>query len=160
MPDGDSLVVFSFSQDVSQYHSSIPLAPRQPTDEDEESNTALGANAEVGEEAESDAVLPRHTSELRSKRNQDRDSAKEDLTRGRKRSLIPSDEEGSRKFSAVSPGHGKVAPIRKKVLTTLAGRRVGPSHDDAGGSKPPTSPSTQVKASVAPPRRTLKTVRK
>ena len=145
---------------MSQYHSSIPLIPRQPVDEDEESNTVLGAGAEGGEEAESDASLSHPTSELRSKRNQDRDSAKEDPTRGRKRPLTPSGEEGSRKLSALSTGHGKIAPIRKKVLTTLAGRKVNPSKDDAGASKPPTSPSTRVKPSVAPPRRTLKIARK
>ena len=67
---------------MSQYHSSIPLTPRQPVDEDEESNTVLGASAEGGEEVESDVALPHPTSELRSKRKKDRDSAKEDPTRG------------------------------------------------------------------------------
>ena len=145
---------------MSQYHSSIPLIPRQPVDEDEESNTVLEVGTEGGEEAESDAALPHPSSELRSKRNQDRGSAKEDSARGQKRPLTPSGEEGSRKLSALSTGHGKIAPIRKKVLTTLAGRKVTPSKNDAGASKPPTSPSTRVKPSVAPPRRTLKIARK
>ena len=109
---------------------------------------------------ESDVALQTPTSELRSKRNQDRDSAREDSTRGQKRPLTPSDEGGSRKISALSSSHGKVAPIRKKVLTTLAGRKVAPSTDDAGVSKTPASPSTRKKPSVAPPRRTLKIAQK
>ena len=136
------------------------MTPRQPADEDEESNTVLGAGVEGGEEVESDVALPPPTSELRSKRNQDRDSAKEDPTRGRKRPPTPSGEEGSRKLPALSSGHGKVAPIRKRVLTTLAGRKVNPSKDDASATKLPTSPSTRVKPSIAPPRRTLKTAQK
>ena len=107
---------------------------------------------------ESDVALPPPSSELRSKRNQDRDSAKEEPTQSRKRPPTPSGEEGSRKLPALSSGHGKVAPIRKKVLTTLSGRKANPSKGDAAASKLPTSPSTRVKPSVAPPRRTLKIV--
>ena len=109
---------------------------------------------------ESDAALPPPSSELRSKCNQDRDSAKEEPTRSRKRPPSPSGEGGSRKLPALSSSHGKVAPIRKKVLTTLSGRKANPSKGDAAASKLPTSPSTRVKPSVAPPRRALKTVQK
>ena len=134
------------------------MAPRHPADEDEESNTTLGTGAEGGEEVESDVALPPPASELRSKRNQDRDSAREEPTQSRKRPLTPSGGEGSSKLPALSSGHGKVAPIRsKKVLTTLAGRKVNPSEGDASAPKPPTPSSTRMKPSVAPPRRTLKT---
>ena len=146
-------------QDVSQFRSPIPLAPRQLADEDEEMNTALGTSAEGGEEVESDVAPP--SSELRSKRNQDRDSIREEPARSRKHPPTPSDGEGSSKLPALSTGHGKVAPIRsKKVLTTLAGRKVTPSEGGANAPKPHTSSSTRAKPSVAPPRRTLKTAHK
>ena len=66
------------------YHSPIPLAPNHPVDEDEESNTVAGAGAEGEDEVESDAALPQASSELRSKNNQDRDSAREGLTQSLK----------------------------------------------------------------------------
>ena len=103
-------------------------------------------------------VLPPPSSKLRSKRNQDRDSAKEEPTRSQKRPLTPSGGESSSKLPAMSPGHGKVAPIRpKNVLTTLGGRKANPSDGDVSASKPKTHVPTRVKASVAPPRRALKT---
>ena len=145
-------LLFSFWQDVSQYRSSIPLAPRHSANEDEESNTTLGTGAEGEEEVESDTALPPPSSEVRSKRNQDRDSAREEPTRSQKRPLTLSGGEGSSKLPALSMGHGKVAPIRsKKVLTTLAGRRVNPSEGDVSASKPRTSAPTRAKPSVAPP---------
>ena len=120
-----------------------------------------GAGVEADDKVESDAALPQPSSELRSKHNQDRDSAREGLVRSRKRPLPPSGGESSSKLAALSPSHGKVAPLRpKKVLTTLGGRRVNPSEGDASATKPRTPVPARAKASVAPPRRTLKTTQK
>ena len=121
----------------------------------------VGAGVEGDDEVESDAAPLQASSEWRSKKKQDRDSAREGITRSRKRPLPPSSGESSSKLPAMSPSHGKVAPLRpKKFLTTLGGRRANPSEGDANDAKPRTSVRTRAKASVAPPRRTLKTTHK
>jgi hypothetical protein len=65
-------------------------------------------------------------SEQRSKNNQDRESAREGLTRTRKRAHTPSGEEGSGKLPPLSLSSGKVAPMKKKKLVTLGGREANP----------------------------------
>ena len=133
------------------------MAPRHPAEEDEDSNTGARIEVEAGDEMESNVNSPPVTSEIRSKNNQDRDSAREGLVRSRKRSLPPSSGESSSKLPALSPSHGKVAPMKtKKILTTLGGRKVNP----AGGAAEAVKPKTAAANVVAPPRRTLKIVRK
>ena len=116
------------------------------------------------QEVDSEMPPPQATSEWCSNNNQDRDSAKEGLTRSRKRSLPLSGEEGSGKLPAISPSSGKVAPLRpKKVLSTLGGRRVNPSGGDTNVPKPRMFEPGQAKvpaSTVAPPRRALKTAQK
>ena len=68
--------------DIPSFHSPIPLAPQHPAHEDEDSSTGMGAGVEVGEEMESEVAPPQVSSEVRSKSNQDRDSAREGATRG------------------------------------------------------------------------------
>jgi len=143
--------------------STIPLAPQQPAEEDEDSNNDAGLGVEDEEETESDIVLPRPTAEQRSKSNQDRDTAREGATRGTKRPISPSQGESSSKAAALSPSHGKIAPMKqRKSLSTLGGRKVGTSADAGQGSKKSSeSGSAQASpAAVAPPRRTLKPARK
>ena len=127
-------------QDVASFHSPIPLAPQHPTEEDEDSNTGVGAGVKAGEEMESDVVPPQVVSKLRSKSNQDSDLAREGLTRSRKRYLPLSSGESSGKLPALSPIYGKVAPLKpKKTLTTLGGRRDNPSGGSADASKSKTA---------------------
>ena len=143
--------------------SPIPLAPQHPDEEDEDSNNDAGLGAEDEEETESDIVLPRPTAEQRSKSNQDRDAAREGATRGTKRPVSPSRVESSSKAAALSPSHGKVAPMKqRKSLSTLGVRKVGTSADAGQGSKKSfESGSAQASpAAVAPPRRTPRTARK
>ena len=78
--------------------------------------------------------------------------------------MPPSSGESSSKLPALSPSHGKVAPLKpKKTLSTLGGRKVSPSGDIAKASKQKNAESGSAKvvaAAVAPPRRTLWTARK
>src|SRR3954464_5682064 len=105
--------------------SPIPLAPQHPVEEDEDSNNDAGLGVEDDEETESDVVPPRPTAEQRSKGNHDREAAREGSTRGTKRPISPSKGEGSGKATALSPSHGKVAPMKqRKTLSTLGGRKV------------------------------------
>ena len=123
---------------ASLYRSSIPLLPPNARDEDEESNTVAGGPAGLEDEDEVDSEVPPSpiVQEWHSKNNQDRDSAKEGVTRSRKRSLPPSNEENSSKIPAMSPSSGKVAPWRpKKTLTTLGGRKAGVSGGDTSSSR-------------------------
>ena len=140
--------------------SPIPLAPQHPDEEDEDSNNDAGLGAEDEEETESDIVLPRPTAEQRSKGNQDRDTAREGATRGTKCPISPSQGESSSKAAALSPSHGKIAPMKqRKTLSTLGGRKVSTSADASKGSKKSSeSGSAQASpAAVAPPKRALKT---
>ena len=108
-------------------------------------------------------MLPRPTTEQRSKSNQDRDAAREGANWGTKRPISPSQVESSNKAAALSPSHGKIAPMKqRKSLSTLGGRKVGTSADAGQGSKKSSeSGSAQASpAAVAPPRRTLKPARK
>src|SRR3954470_17890800 len=114
----------------------VLLAPQHPIDEDEDSNTGLGVRVEVGEEMESEVVPPQVTSELRSKSNQDRDAAREGATRGTRCAISLSRGERSSKLPALSPSHGKVAPMKpKKMLSTLGRRKVSASGDVPKTSK-------------------------
>ena len=90
--------------------SPIPLAPQHPVEEDEDSNTCAGLGVEDEDETESEVVLPRATSEQRSKSNHDREVAREGSARGTKRAISPSKGESSGKAIALSLSHGKVAP--------------------------------------------------
>ena len=113
---------------------------------------------------ESEAVPSPITSELRSKSNKDRDSAREGLTLSRKRPLPPSSGENNSKLPALSPSHGKVAPLKpKKTLITLGGRRANPLGDVADASKPKSVETGSAKAAfitVAPRKSALKTAHK
>ena len=120
-----------------------------------------GAGMEGEDKVDSEVVPPQTTSNWRSKNNQDRDSARDGMTRSQKRPLPPSGGERSSNLPATSPSHGKVAPLRpKKVLTTLGGRRVNPSEGDASAAKPRAPVPTRAKASIAPPWCTLKITQK
>ena len=96
-------------------------------------------------------------SEQRSKSNQDRESAREGLTRTRKRTHTPSGEEGSGKLPPLSLSSGKIAPMKKKKLVTLGGREANPS---GGAAVEKAKGAGAGPAKVAPPRRSLKTVHK
>ena len=98
-------------------------------------------------------------SEQRSKNKQDRESAREALTRTRKRSHPPSGEEGSGKLPSLGSSHGKVAPMKKKKLVALGGREVNPS-GDATVEKTKGAGASPAKVVVAPLRRALKTIHK
>src|SRR3954469_8176391 len=96
-----NLVVLSvFHTNVAP--SPIPLDPQHPGEEDEDSNNDAGLGIEDDEETESDVVMPRPTTEQRSKSNSDRDAAREGATRGTKRPLSPSQGEGSSKAALPS----------------------------------------------------------
>src|SRR4051812_25013548 len=114
----------------------------------------MGVEVEVGEEMESEVAPPRAISELRSKNDQYRDAAREGSVRGTKRAISPSKGESSIIVAALSPSHGKVAPMKQnKVLSTLGGRKVSASADPPKASKK-TSESGPAKAApsaVAPP---------
>ena len=139
------------------------MAPQHPVEEDEDSNTGAGFGVEDGDETESQVAPPRATSEQRSKNNQDRDAAREGATQGTKRAISLSKGESSSKAAALTPSHGKVAPMKqKKTLSTLGGRKVSASTDIPKASKK-TSESGSSKAApstVATPRRALRTARK
>ena len=139
------------------------MAPRNPEDEDEDSNNDAGLGIEDDEETESDAVPPHTTAEQRSKNNHDREAAREGSVRGMKRPMSPSKGENSNKAAALSPSHGKVAPMKqRKTLSTLGGRKVSASTDAAKIPKK-VSESGSAQAApvvVAPPRRARKTARK
>ena len=116
--------------------SPIPLAPQHPDEEDEDSNNDAGLGIEDDDETESDIVLPCTTVEQRSKNNHDREAAREGSVRGTKRPVSPSKGETSSKAVALSPSHGKVAPMKqRKTLSTLGGRKVSTSIDAAKFSK-------------------------
>lgn len=137
------------------------MAPQHPAEEDEDGNTGTGVGVEIGEEMESEVAHPPVSSELRLKSNQDRDSAREGLTRSRKRSHPMSGEEGSSKLPALGSSHGRVAPLKpKKTLVTLGGRKINPSGDAADAGKAKGDGSSPAKGFVAPPRRSLKTAHK
>ena len=143
--------------------SPIPLAPQHPVEEDEDSNTGAGLGVEDGDETKSQVAPPRATSEQHSKNNHDREAAREGSIRGTKRAISPSKEESSSKAAALSPSHGKVAPMKhKKTLSTLGGRKVSASTNLPKATKKSyESGSAQAApAAVAPPRRALKTARK
>src|ERR1041385_1911540 len=143
--------------------SPIPLAPQHPDEEDEDGNNDAGLGIEDDEETESDAVPPRTTAEKRSKNNHDRQAAREGSVRGMKRPMSPSKGENSNKAAALSPSHGKVAPMKqRKTLSTLGGRKVSASKDAAKIPKK-VSESGSAQAApvvVAPSRRALTTARK
>jgi len=143
--------------------SPIPLAPQHPDEQDEDSNNDAGLGIEDDEETESDIVLPRSAAEQRSKNNHDRDAAREGDIWGTKCPISLNKGESSSKASALSPSHGKIAPMKqRKTLSTLGGRKVSTSADAIKGSKK-SSESGSAQASpvaVAPPRRALKTARK
>src|SRR4051812_40142458 len=143
--------------------SSIPLAPQHPGEEDEDSNNDPGLGIEDDEETESDVVLPRPAAEQRSKNNNDRDTTHDGATRGTKRPLSPNSGESSSKAAALSPSHGKIAPMKqRKTLSTLGGRKVSASVEASKGSKksPESGSSQAAPAAVAPPRCALKTAQK
>ena len=124
----------------------------------------MGVGVEAGEEMESKVAPPQVTSEIRSKSNQDHDSAHEGDARGMKCAISPSRGENSSKLPALSLSHGKVAPMKpKKTLSTLRGRKLSASGDVPKASKQKTVETGSAKATVvvvAPPRRTLRTPRK
>src|SRR3954464_13737782 len=143
--------------------SPIPLAPQHPGEEDEDSNNDPGLGNDDDEETESDVVLPRPAAEQRSKNNNDRDASRDGATRGTKRPLSPNPGESSSKAAALSPSHGKIAPMKqRKTLSTLGGRKVSASAEAGKGSKKSSeSGSSQAApAAVAPPRQALKAARK
>ena len=143
--------------------SPIPLAPQHPDEEDEDSNTGAGLGVEDEDEIESKVDLPRATSEQRSKSKHDREAAREGSVRGTKRAISPSRGESSGKAAALSPSHGKVAPMKqRKTLSTLGGRKVSTSTDvPKSHKKSSESGSAQAApAAVAPPRQALRTARK
>src|SRR4051812_4753827 len=108
----------------------------------------VGTGVEGEYEVESDVSPLQASSEWRSMNNQDRDSTREGLTRSHKRSLPPSGESSS-KLRALSPIHGKVAPLRpKKILTTLGVRTDNPSGGDADAAKPKSSEPGPTKTSA------------
>ena len=143
--------------------SPIPLAPQHPDEEDEDSNNDAVLGVEDDEETESDIVIPRTTAEQRSKNNHDREAAREGSIRGTKRPISPSKGESSSKAAALSPSHGKVAPMKqRKTLSTLGGRKVSASTDAPKAPKKSSESGSAQAApiAVAPPRRALKTARK
>ena len=107
-------------------------------------------------------MLPRTTAEQRSKNNHDREAAREGSVRGTKRPISPSKGESSSKAAALSPSHGKVAPMKqRKTLSTLGGRKVSASTDATKVPKKSSESGSAQAApvAVAPPRRALKTSR-
>ena len=111
----------------------------------------------MGEELESEVGRVQAASEQRSKNNQDRESAREGLTRTRKRAHTPSGEEDSGKLPPLGLSSGKVAPMKKKKLVTLGGREANPP---GGAAVEKAKGAGSGPARVAPPRRSLKTVHK
>ena len=108
--------------------SLIPLAPQHPVEEDEDRNTGARLGVEDEDETESEMAPPRANSEQRSKSNHYREAAREGSIRGTKGAISPSRGESSGKAAALSPSHGKVAPMKqRKTLSTLGGRKVSAS---------------------------------
>ena len=143
--------------------SPIPLALQHPVEEDEDSNTGAGLGVEDEDEIESEVAPPRATSEKRSKSNHDREAAREGSVRGTKRAISPSRGESSGKAAALSPSHGKVAPMKqRKTLSTLGRRKVSASTDAPKAHKKSFEswPAQAAPAAVAPPKWALRTTRK
>ena len=147
---------------MSIFQTNVAPSPI-PDEEDKDSNNDAGLGIEDDEETESDIVLPRPAAEQRSKNNHDHDEAQEGAIRGTKRPIPLNKGESSSKAAALSPSHGKVAPMKqRKTLSTLGGRKVSTSTDVAKGSKKSSESGSAQAAlvAVAPPRRALKTARK